>query len=114
MSKHVRVNFDDPDPEPDPLLNGNGLAVVSARQVRRKVVDEVRLPLKPGVDRPDNAKEDAQYADAIASPRRRHLAVRIPQCQFIHYLSNPAASPVHLMADRQIARCATSFSNALM
>ena len=84
MSKRMWVNFDDPDPEPDPLLNENGLIVVRARQVGRKVVDEVFLPFKPGIDRPDNAKEDAQYAGAGASPWRRQLAVRILQCQLIH------------------------------
>jgi hypothetical protein len=53
------VYFDDIDPEVDPPLHPTWLAIERAGEVAGKVVDKVRLSLEPGINGPDQAKDDA-------------------------------------------------------
>jgi hypothetical protein len=59
VGKDMRVHLHDVDPEVNPSLDSARLSIQGAGEVARKVVDEVRLPLEPGINGPHQPKDDA-------------------------------------------------------
>src|SRR6266487_1744196 len=58
MSEDMGIHLHDVDPEINPCLDPDWLTIERASQVAHEIVDEVRLPLEPRIDGPDQSEDD--------------------------------------------------------